>query len=145
MVEQFQVVKNEQRYIIKIIRYLIEVYNNVLSVCGLRNGNLASSRCFGNVIIYEINGNRCKHIHTLQGHTYWVTKVIELKDGRLSSCFFDKIIRICDENYEPIQSLNGHTYDIVSIIEMNDYIIYVGADNALRIWNKKTYECIKKY
>ena len=111
------------------------------SVCGLKNGNLAS--CDDNKIyIYEINGNNYILIHTLKGHTGKIWKIIELEDGRLSSCSEDRAIRIWnnESNYECIKNLTGHNDYVTSIIEINDYIISASDDNSVRVWNKYTFQ-----
>ena len=125
---------------------IIKEDDSVLSVCGLRNGNLTAGNNDGYIFIYEIDGNEYKLIHTLKQHSNSVYKVIELEDGRLSSCSWDKTIRIWDENYQPIQTLTEHTHWVAGVIEMNDYIISSTSkydDDGVRIWNKHTYECIK--
>lgn len=118
----------------------------VLSVCGLRNGNLAAAgEGEGNVKIYEINNNKHRHLKTLLENKETVNKVIELENDRLCSCSWSNTIVIWDKDYNPIKSFKGHNHSISSIMEINDCIISVGNkdDNSLKIWNKETYECIK--
>ena len=121
----------------------IIIKDYVYSVCGLRNRNLAYGGEDDDIRIYEIDGNEHKHIHTLKAHTGYVNKVIELEDGRLSSCSVDNTIIIWDEKYKPIRTLKGHTDSVMSIIEMNHYIISSTYYDGVRIWNKHTYKCIK--
>ena len=121
------------------------------SVCGLKNGNLASAGSDRKIRIWEINGNNYKQIHTLEGHNYRINKVIELKDGKLCSCSDDKATKIWDNktDYECIQTLKQRSAWVISVIEISDYILSASydngenGDNSVIIWNKHTFECIK--
>ena len=120
----------------------------VLSLCVLRNGELVSSS-FGEIKIWRINEDDYQLIHTLSQHNLYVSKVIELKNDKLSSCSYDKTIKIWD-NYQCIQTLTGHNKIVTSIIEMNDYIISAANstfkdDGELIIWDKSTYKFIKTF
>lgn len=113
---------------------------SILSVCGLRNGNLAYSLNI-NIQIYKIDEKNYELIHILKGHIDTVEKVIELEDGRLCSCSRDKKIRIWNNTYQCILALHGHNNNVLCIIEVNDYIVSVG--EQMKIWNKDTYQFIK--
>ena len=115
----------------------------IVSLCLLKNGDLASASEDKTIKIWRIGENDYQFIHTLKGHTNWLNKVIGLEDGRISSCSYDKTIKIWDNNtYQCIATIKLHTHDITSIIEMNDSIISVSYNNILR-WNKSSYECIQ--
>lgn len=117
----------------------------VLTVFGLRNGNLASAGSYGGIRIWTIKGKKAKCVHTLEGHRDYIYKVIEMEDGKLCSCSKDGTIKIWDNNYECIQTLKGHTDSVISVIEVNNYIISSGnkVDDTVRIWDKSTYECVE--
>ena len=127
--------------------YINGKYNSeVKSLCVLRNGELLSAGAFGEIKVLIINENDYHLIRTLKEHTGTVFKVIEMKDGKICSCSYDKTIRIWD-NYECIQTLKAHTYRVVSIIEMNNFIISSSyssdnGDGELRIWDESTYQSI---
>ena len=110
------------------------------SLCVLRNGELVSGDGHGDIKVWRINEDDYYLIHTLYGHTEWIRKVIELKDGRISSCSDDGTIIIWD-NYQYIQTLQVYNY-VDSIIEMNNFIISASEDGTLKIWDESTYQCI---
>ena len=119
----------------------------IFSVCGLRNGNLASAGEDNAIKIWETYRGGYEKIYTLKGHSYRVLKVIELEDGRLCSCSTDSTVKIWDieRNYRCVQTLTGHTDEVECVIDINDYIISVGNiyDCTVRIWNNSTYECVE--
>ena len=121
-------------------------YNSeVQSLCVLRSGELLSAGAFGEIKVWIINEDDYHLIRTLKEHTNTVAKVIEMKDGKICSCSYDKTIKIWD-NYQCIQTLKALTYWVVSIIEMNNFIIsssYSSSGNGdLRIWDESTYQSI---
>ena len=120
----------------------IESCHSISSVCTLRNGNLASSWGY-EIIIHEIGEKEYKVIKTLRGHTDWVNKVLELEDGRICSCSWDRTIRVWDKNLQPVQILTGFADKPYCMLEMNNYLISAGEDEVMRIWNKYTYQLIK--
>lgn len=120
---------------------IIKNDKNVESICGLTNGNLASSDY--NINIFKIYKNNYELIHTLQGHNKKVNKVIELEEGRLCSCSEDTTIKIWDKEYKCIETLVGHNNNVKSIIQINNNIISADDDGIVNIWNKNTHWCIK--
>ena len=118
----------------------------VYTLCVSRNRVLISGSSDKMIKIWRVNQNDYELVHTLQGHTDEVYKVIELEDGRLCSCSSDATIKVWDSStYQPITTITGHTGAVVGIIEMNDYIISVSdyINDGLRIWNKSTYNSVK--
>ena len=119
----------------------------VFSVCGLKNGNLASGYSEGGLIkIWKINDNNYLLLHTLKEHNYAVNKIIELEDGRLFTCSYDETIKVWDDKYQCIMTLQRNSQDIKSIIEIKDYIISVSDEyhKTAMVWNKSTYKFLKK-
>ena len=112
--------------------------DGVLSLCALRNGELLSGGKDNLIKVWRINQDDFYIIDTLYGHTESVWKIIELKDGRISSCS-DNEIRIRND-YRCIKTLK--VYSLISIIEMNNFIISSHGP-LLRIWDESTYECIQ--
>lgn len=125
---------------------IIKDIDYVYSVCGLKNGNLASGGGDNNITIWEVIKNRYKKVYTLRGHTDGIFKIKELEDGNLSSCSGDWTIKIWDKNYKCIKTLTGHRDTVSSIIEVNNYIVSAtesfGCDENLILWDKSTYQCI---
>ena len=115
-----------------------------LSICVLKNGNLASCDN-GEINIYEVDGNDYRNIHKLKGHTDWVNKLVELEDGRLCSCSRDKTIKIWDQKYQCVQTLSGNIGEIKCVIEMNDYIVSATDDyrKNVKIWNKNSFQPVR--
>ena len=61
-------------------------YKEVVSVCGLKNGNLASSSS-NTIKIWEIDGNKCRCIESVCLQSDCINKVTELNDGKLCACY----------------------------------------------------------
>lgn len=120
-------------------------HKRVSSLCGLRNGNLASSGYDGVIKIWEIKGNSHNNTHALHGHFSSVHKVLETKDAQLLSSSADGTIRIWDSqiDYRCVQVIKGHINWVRSILEMGDRIISCGDefDRTMRMWEKPTFQC----
>lgn len=120
----------------------------VHSICGLKNGNLASADCDGVVKIWEIpqalKSRKSKLLQVLKGHESEVYKVIELEDEKLCSSSYDRTIKIWDEkNYECIKTLKTPEDTVISLLQMNDYLVSAGISGyrSLRLWNLKNWKC----
>jgi WD40 repeat protein len=80
-----------------------------------------------------------KAVHTLQGHTGWLTAVAWSPDGKqLVSASNDETLRIWDvASGETVRTLAGHTGDVGGAAWSPDgkQIISASSDNTLRIWD----------
>ena len=95
------------------------------------------------ILVWKITEDNYELIETIKGHTNYINKVIELKDGRIFSCSDDKTIKIW-EDYKCVKTLRGSAESILSIIEIEHFIVCACLkDDTLRIWDESTYECVK--
>ena len=76
-----------------------------------------------------------------------VNCLLLLKDGRITSCSGDKMIRIFNrKTYQCEETLEGHTNAVYSISQLdNGDIISCSGDKSIKIWSihNDTYKCIQ--
>jgi len=79
------------------------------------------------------------------GHTHPINDLIELIDGALASCSFDRTIKIWDRvSGKCIKTLSDHLGSINCIIELQDGSLASCSDDyTIKIWNRYSGECIK--
>lgn len=111
---------------------------SISSVCGLKDGNLASAS--EKIKIWEIKDTTYKLLHTLSGHTSSINKLITLENGNLCSCSSDKSIKIWKnkKDFKCIQTLNKHIGYVMSVLEFKGFLVSVGSsfDNSVNVWSK---------
>ena len=117
-------------------------YNSegILSICELEDGTIVScsqdkSRIIGDYTIHNAHDNG-------------ISKVIALPNNRIASCSWDNTIKIWKSNPPycdtPLIVLKGHSHWVNSILYLKEKDIMISGsnDNALRLWNMSTYQCI---
>lgn len=84
---------------------------------------------------------------TLKGHEDWVSCILELKDGTISSSSRDNTIRLWDFNDLKCKSiLTGHKDWVNSLIELNNgCLMSCSADQTIKMWNLSTLECVNTF
>jgi len=86
-------------------------------------------------------------IHTLHGHTEWVTSVAYSPEGtHIVSGSWDRTIRVWNATTGQCVAgpLQGHTSSVTSIAYSPDgtYIVSGSWDNTIRVWNATTGQCV---
>ncbi|MBN8592409.1 MAG: protein kinase [Anaerolineae bacterium] len=75
-------------------------------------------------------------LHTLSGHTSYVSGVMELADGRILSWGHDNTLRLWSSTGEALHVLSGHTSRVNSAILLTDgRILSWSSDGTLRLWS----------
>ena len=78
-------------------------------------------------------------------HSWSINKIIKLKNNYISSCSWDKSIKVWElnENFFLISELIGHSENVNDIIEFKDnLIISVSEDLTIRFWDWIKEICI---
>lgn len=120
---------------------------HVTSVCGLRDGGLASSGSslyHFDIRVWKIEGDKYTLLHTLEGHKSMITGIMEMEDGKICSISDDKTIRVWDNknNFNCFKTLKGHESFIEAIIELDEIFVSVSDsdERVVRTWIKPTFE-----
>ena len=97
-------------------------------VTGLINGKIT-------IWLWNQTLNIAQPLITLSGHTGIITKLIELKDGRLVSSSYDLAIKIWN-NFNVNVTLKGHSDFVVSLAELpNNRLASSSEDQTIKIWD----------
>jgi WD40 repeat protein len=97
---------------------------------------LATASTDNTIMIYDMEDGTL--LNTLEGHRSWVINLIELSDGRLASCSYDKTIRIWKLPSGICQMVLRGKADVWCVMELPQNILLSGsADGVIRCWNLK--------
>ena len=87
---------------------------------------------------------------TLQGHTSYVCKVIEIKENELISVSYDKTMKIWKLNnenkfecYKTITFQNSESNCNILRLNENEFVTSSCTDKCLKFWNSNNYSNIK--
>ena len=70
-----------------------------------------------------------------KAHADWITKLIELRNGRICSSSYDKTIKIWNSNGDLQQTFTSHSNSAINIFQMRDgKIMSCGRDHTIKIW-----------
>lgn len=120
-----------------------------LFLCQLQNSDIVVS--FKKQLkIFSLIQNELKEKFSIENaHKELISKLISLRDNMFATSSYDLTIKIWkgDEPYskDPIKTLEGHTDEIESLLYLEDMdqIVSAGKDLTVRVWNVKTFQCIK--
>ena len=113
--------------------------DSITSICQLDDGTIVSG---------SLNAIMIGDYTIYNAHDDWIHKVITLPNNRISSCSYDKTIKIWKSNppYSdtPIKVLKGHRNYVSSLLYMKERDILISGswDVTLRLWNMSTYQCV---
>jgi WD40 repeat protein/tetratricopeptide (TPR) repeat protein len=84
-------------------------------------------------------------LHTLYGHTSYVSSLVVLPGGILGSGSNDKTIKLWNPSTgECLRTLEGHTSNISSLVMLPGGILASGSqDQTIKLWNPSTGECLR--
>ncbi|MGO9506546.1 MAG: protein kinase domain-containing protein [Mycobacterium sp.] len=96
------------------------------------------------VRVWDLANGAC--LHTLSGHTRWVTSVAVSADGRVAVSGGDSTVRVWDlASGTCLHTLAGHTSRVKSVAASADGRIAVsggGFDNTVRVWDLASGTCL---
>lgn len=123
---------------------LLNRFNNrcpIKFMIKLHDNNRIATGCGDLVKIWDVVGGKCCQI--LKGHYLFINKILELYDGRLTSCSNDNDIIIWDmQESKPEFRLKGHSKPVLSIIEYGcDILASSSADGTVRLWDTRRGHC----
>ena len=83
--------------------------------------------------------NKFSYQRTLYKHKYDITFLFLLNDGRLASCSYDKVIRICQiQDHQFIKNeiiLQGHKEEVTNVCQLDTgHIVSCSIDGTIKIW-----------
>ena len=122
--------------------------NRVFNISILKNGKIISSSQDKKINIISIISNSKYNVdQILYGHTDWVYKSIELSNGNIASCSYDKTIRIWNKEglniyYNIYKILGGHKEGIRSLFELKfrkEIVSISDREECIRFWDIKNY------
>jgi WD40 repeat protein len=120
-----------------------QIENLNLKVClQLLDGRICGSTSdYGIVCIYNMDTNVIETI--MKGHTKYVVDVIQLEDGRLCSCSYDRSIKLWDIGSGVCNlTIDGHTSGVTCVIQLLDGRLCSGSeDHTVKIWSKDSGVC----
>jgi WD40 repeat protein len=108
----------------------------------LKDGRLCGAAAWDPVIVvYNLDTNRIDM--SLEGHTNAVNAVIQLEDGRLCSCSYDRTIKVWNIKSGQCElSIEEHTNDVNCVIQLLDGRLCTGSyDRTLKVWCKDSGAC----
>lgn len=130
-------------------------HSSITNIIQLKNGNIASS---SGTLTYYYDDDKWKTItikiwvypymkvlNELIGHKGIISHIIQLSNGYIASCGYDKQILIYDlstNNKTPIIGLKSQTLMIYSLIELSNKNIASSEKNSICIWDIITKQCL---
>ena len=83
--------------------------------------------------------NKFSYQRTLYKHKYDITFLFLLNDGRLASCSYDKVIRICQiQEHQFIKNeiiLQGHKEEVTNVCQLDTgHLVSCSIDGTIKIW-----------
>lgn len=121
-------------------------------ICSLKNGYVATASSDKSVKIWNIKEQKKQNeqgaqekvlvvelVAALYGHKGWIFKVIQLSDGTIATCSFDKTIKLWNHiNYELIEDIEyGAFVFSVNELRYRKYLVAGGEDRKIMFWWKK--------
>ena len=95
--------------------------------------------------IWSLDSFKC--LHTLQGHSSYIRKIIVLQDQSLiASASYDQTIKIWEYSKQMCEkTLQAHTKPVMALDKLLDDLIVSGAEDFLiKIWNFREGSCVKQ-
>eukprot|EP01102_Stenamoeba_stenopodia_P005617 TRINITY_DN16360_c0_g1_i1.p1 TRINITY_DN16360_c0_g1~~TRINITY_DN16360_c0_g1_i1.p1 ORF type:complete len:391 (+),score=81.02 TRINITY_DN16360_c0_g1_i1:63-1235(+) len=72
-----------------------------------------------------------------------VVDIIQLSDGTLLSCSFDKLIKRWNDRGQLLISYAGHSADVFCLMELDGNTFISGSyDKSIKVWNKTSGHCL---
>jgi BTB/POZ domain/WD domain, G-beta repeat len=114
------------------------------NIIQLQDGRLCGSYEDNDIFsmsIYNMDTNSIEL--TLNGHTAYIPCMIQLEDGRLSSCSYDHTIKLWNiESGLTVLTIYGHQNDVNCIIQLLDgRICSCSEDGEIKLWSKDNGVC----
>ena len=131
---------------IKEAKKITEEKDEILGICLLRDGRLASCSTNSVISIYNTKTYECDF--QIKEHTNGVNYLSLTSKGYLLSCSGDTTIKmweILKDKYILVNTYSGHTGWVSMVIQLkNGNLLSSSFDRTLRIWNVSApFECIK--
>jgi WD40 repeat protein len=107
----------------------------------LHDGRLCGITNYCSICIYNMDTNTVET--TLEGHTKYINRIIQLEDGRLCSCSDDKTIKLWNIDSGQCElTIVGHTSGVSCVIQLLDGRLCSGSgDRTIKLRNKDTGAC----
>ena len=128
------------------LKRVIQTNELLYSLTVLKNDDLAIGQLYSNYDIVIRDSKTGSIKKTLNGHTSNVYRIMELENGNLISCSWDKTVIVWDfEKKSIIRTLEGHT-DMIWCLDFSNcgkYIVSGSNDKTIIVWSTKTYLQLK--
>lgn len=111
--------------------------DRVLCLCELRNGWIVSGSADETLKVWEMQSNNKTVLHTLEGHSDSIHRVIELQGSyhTIASGSDDRTVRIwAVATGQCLRVLNEHMQSVRGLVELSDGVLLSGSWGELIVW-----------